>query len=564
MSSDRIVISGATGGVSQRLEINDFIQNAKLFTLYIRALQSLQSVDEVQDGSFFGIGGIHGQPYVAWNGATGSFAPGKWPFGGYCTHGSALFPTWHRPYVLLIEQLLQQLAIAAASQFTVDTQSWKDAAVQFRVPYWDWAKNSVPPDAVINSPTLTITNFDGSSVQVDNPIMHYRFKNTPLPFDPPFDQIPTTLRHPDSNGNENIPELQDALSSIQTQTSDDTMALLNMVHDWPTFSNHRDSQGSQTNSLESIHDNIHVQVGGQGHMSSPNVAAFDPIFYLHHANVDRLLSLWSALNLDVVVNRSPNDQAGTFTLSPSTTLDVSTDLSPFWDSESTFWQSGKLFNDSKHFYNTDTLGYTYPDFATINRNQPAQVKDAAQKSVNVLLQQTPESIFNVNSDNDDVDQWYNWTARIRVKKFELGRSFSVLIFLGEVPKESKDWLGSNNLVGIHHVFANSASGECENCSSNINLIHEGFIHLNRHILRVKPNQTAFDPETIKPYLKDNLHWRTIDTNGQPVQVNSLEVIVLSVTLSKASDSNFPATGDRQLHHGVTSGRPGGATQHTSD
>jgi len=39
MSSDRIVISGATGGVAERQEINDFIANDKLFTLYIRALR---------------------------------------------------------------------------------------------------------------------------------------------------------------------------------------------------------------------------------------------------------------------------------------------------------------------------------------------------------------------------------------------------------------------------------------------------------------------------------------------------------------------------------------------
>lgn len=26
-------------------------------------------------------------------------------WGGYCRHGSQLFPTWHRPYVMLIEQV---------------------------------------------------------------------------------------------------------------------------------------------------------------------------------------------------------------------------------------------------------------------------------------------------------------------------------------------------------------------------------------------------------------------------------------------------------------------------
>lgn len=50
------------------------------------------------------------------------------------------------------------------------------------------------------------------------------------------------------------------------------------------------------------HDNIHVVVGGdltqvgcnEGRMTDPNCAAFDPIFYLHHANIDRLWAKWLA------------------------------------------------------------------------------------------------------------------------------------------------------------------------------------------------------------------------------------------------------------------------------
>ncbi|MGW2539415.1 tyrosinase family protein [Kitasatospora sp. NPDC001574] len=34
-----------------------------------------------------------------------------------------------------------------------------------------------------------------------------------------------------------------------------------------------------------IHDEIHAYIGGQ--MGDPAVAGFDPIFFLHHANVDR-------------------------------------------------------------------------------------------------------------------------------------------------------------------------------------------------------------------------------------------------------------------------------------
>jgi tyrosinase len=42
------------------------------------------------------------------------------------------------------------------------------------------------------------------------------------------------------------------------------------------------------------------------------VAAFDPIFFLHHAQVDRLLSLWAALNPGVWVSPSTSEN-GTFT-----------------------------------------------------------------------------------------------------------------------------------------------------------------------------------------------------------------------------------------------------------
>jgi hypothetical protein len=43
--------------------------------------------------------------------------------------------------------------------------------------------------------------------------------------------------------------------------------------------------GSQHNysSLEGIHGNVHNAVGGSGHMSAIEVAAYDPVFWMHHA-----------------------------------------------------------------------------------------------------------------------------------------------------------------------------------------------------------------------------------------------------------------------------------------
>lgn len=61
-----------------------------------------------------------------------------------------------------------------------------------------------------------------------------------------------------------------------------------------------------SNNIESIHNAIHNSVGGFGHMEFPEVAAFDPVFWLHHANVDRLFAMWQALYPDSFIAPTAN------------------------------------------------------------------------------------------------------------------------------------------------------------------------------------------------------------------------------------------------------------------
>jgi hypothetical protein len=63
------------------------------------------------------------------------------------------------------------------------------------------------------------------------------------------------------------------------------------------------------------HDMVHVAVGGaSGNMKHPNTAARDPIFWLHHANLDRLWNRWldnnAHRNPDVVTDKDRYDQKG--------------------------------------------------------------------------------------------------------------------------------------------------------------------------------------------------------------------------------------------------------------
>ena len=235
------------------------------------------------------------------------------------------FPTWHRPYVALYEQLLAGFFPQIVSDYTATNadvgQRLQTASQTWRFPYWDWALNPTLPDEWISN-TIQILGTDGTLTDLSpNPLQGYRFH----PIDPSFNRYiyriwPTTLRQPSSqsSGAVSRPNVADQ----QLSTTDFKALILDLFPDqlfepdpWGQFSNHTWQQihpgMPSLTSLEGIHDTIHVDVGGRGHMGDPAVAAFDPIFWLHHCNVDRLLALWQMAYPDVYVSPGP-DMFGTF------------------------------------------------------------------------------------------------------------------------------------------------------------------------------------------------------------------------------------------------------------
>ena len=172
-------------------------------------LAVLQNDTQSLETSYFQMGGIHGLPFIEWGGSGGETgAPGSW--GGYCTHGNVLFPTWHRPYTALFEQVIQEQAIAIANTYEVNAEQFMAAAQTLRVPYWDWATNSVPPDEVIQLRTVTITAPDGTRKDVSNPLFQYTFHPIDASFPSPYSNWQTTLRHPDSSSSSattSVPDL---------------------------------------------------------------------------------------------------------------------------------------------------------------------------------------------------------------------------------------------------------------------------------------------------------------------------------------------------------------------
>ncbi len=75
---------------------------APLETL-MRAWRGIKELPPNDPNSFFMIGGYHGEPFRG----KGEFDLNWW--GGYCQHGTVLFPSWHRAYLFRLEKALQSI-----------------------------------------------------------------------------------------------------------------------------------------------------------------------------------------------------------------------------------------------------------------------------------------------------------------------------------------------------------------------------------------------------------------------------------------------------------------------
>jgi tyrosinase len=160
---------------------------------------------------------------------------------GYCPHGNWFFLPWHRAYLYYFEELCRQ-AIGPDSTFAL--------------PYWDWTNNPYLPPA-----------FWGVGDPLSDPSREID-PNDPIP--PEF-VGPTVIN--------NIL----AITDFETFASGKALTQRPFT---PPF--------GFTGQLEGVpHNNVHTQIGG-------NMATFmsplDPIFWLHHANIDRLWTEWDRLH----------------------------------------------------------------------------------------------------------------------------------------------------------------------------------------------------------------------------------------------------------------------------
>ncbi|HDR7707919.1 TPA: tyrosinase family protein [Bacillus thuringiensis] len=188
-----------------------------------RAMIELQRRDG--PGSYIDLAGYHG--VSKWN----------------CQHQNDLFLPWHRAYLRIFEQALQEIDSTVA------------------IPFWDWTSRDSFNQGIANA--HSDTTFDNNGNNQPNPLLS--------------GPIESRVRQTSRLTSHNLNQLRSINLSVE-----EAMAKSNYIE--------------FNNLIEGPHGSIHVWVGGD--MGAMDFAAYDPIFWSHHATVDRQWAIWQKCNTE--------------------------------------------------------------------------------------------------------------------------------------------------------------------------------------------------------------------------------------------------------------------------
>lgn len=150
-----------------------------------------------------------------------------------------LFLPWHRAYLYNFEMAM------------------RDRIPDVTLPWWDW---TLGPPRQNGLPQIFAEERDGTK---PNPLLRFRINITN-----------PTIHHGTTRQPDNPDNLLAAVVPRATNLLDES--------DWNDF----------TTGLEDVHDAVHGWVSGD--MGNIGTAAYDPIFWSHHAMIDRLWWMWQA------------------------------------------------------------------------------------------------------------------------------------------------------------------------------------------------------------------------------------------------------------------------------
>ena len=186
----------------------------------------------------------------------------------YCPHSVEPFVAWHAPYIHQFELLLNQYNSSIDKEYIT-------------LPYFD-ITDEFYDYSFMNEPTIVILH-NGKYIEIRNPLASaYYYK----------DGVKTITTR---NGYLK-PSTYDQIENVKIIRKQLYQALLAKTYE--EFSSNIVSYGKQFFykkhiPIETPHNSIHDAIGGDGgNMSDISISAFDPIFWLHHCNIDRFYYNW--------------------------------------------------------------------------------------------------------------------------------------------------------------------------------------------------------------------------------------------------------------------------------
>ncbi|KAF7896062.1 hypothetical protein EAF00_006077 [Botryotinia globosa] len=538
------------GGLQPRLEIRSLAADSTRWNLFLLAMIAYQGTDQSELSSFYQIAGIHGYPLKPWDGVQAAGAGTS----GYCTHGSNLFGPWHRPYLALHEQQIHAWGLKIAQQFTgSNSEAYHQASLALRMPYWDWAANPANNGpilpSVLSNPTAFVTYPNGSTATVPNPLYSYSFHPL-VPSDlrnsVPFNIWKNTLRWPTSNRADATSQNNLAEEQFEANLPNFRTQIMTLFANWQPYNrfSNKGSGSSGFGNVESIHDTVHTLTGGyiySGHMSVVPVAAFDPIFWFHHANIDRLIALWQAVYPSTYVEPT-QQRAGTFTIQAGSTQDQNSPLTPFHRDT-----SGNFFS-SADVRNVERLGYSYPEIINHPDNTTLQQNIAA-------LYSSPPTSFKRRQAATTTSLPRDYLVKIDLPWTALNGTYSVGVFLGKSSAQPDAWAKDPAYVGMHATLGTQSMAPNDViASSNVHLTDA---LIKKHDEGVLPD---LNEDTIINYLTANLEWKA-QQGGTEIDISTLagavvttESIEVAAPDALGTFSNYKWVGDFKIYPGVFDAR----------
>jgi len=338
---------------------------------YAKAVHELQKRPITDPTSWRFLAAIHGFKAELWAN-DGYYRPGeelppasvRELYWGRCQHRTWFFLPWHRPYLLAFEQIVRAAVVKLGGP-----SDWA-------LPYWDYDDYLERPETLgLPQAFYEKTLPDGSP----NPLA-----------------LPTRLRY----GTDGKGKVE--LTPAKIDFTDAANELL--YKGTPKGNAGFGGQNPVTTPAEDLvfgllesmpHNQVHNMVGGdngkpgkanhEGLMADTRTAGLDPVFWLHHANIDRLWQIW--LNRDPhhhnpkepdFVNGPPQDSPFVF---------------PDENGDSRFWKVGETLD-------LKTLGYTYESFHDpVPKAAPApkQVAAFAAKAAVAAVKEPVVELIGANS-----------------------------------------------------------------------------------------------------------------------------------------------------------------------